>query len=91
MWREGGSHIASGRPGTALNETRQFQVCQPRRRRARMVPRPGVSRDLGVVDMRGITRGTRSRILMGNLAYAAGGRVTNIAGREQTRRRSSSS
>jgi hypothetical protein len=53
--------------------------------------RPDVSRDLGVFDMRGITRGTKSRILMGNLACGAGGRVNKTAGREPMRRRSSSS
>jgi hypothetical protein len=53
--------------------------------------RPDVSRDLGVLDIRGITRGTKSRILMRNVARAAGGRVTKTARREPMRRRSSSS
>jgi hypothetical protein len=36
----------------------------------------------GVVEMRDITRRTKCRISKGNLASAAGGRVTKIAGRE---------
>jgi hypothetical protein len=49
------------------------------------------SRRPSVDDMRGIMRGTKSRIFMGNLARAADGRVTKPPGREQMRRCSSSS
>jgi hypothetical protein len=43
------------------------------------------------VDLRGMTRGTKVRILMGNFVGGGGCSVNKTAGRERIRRRSSSS